>query len=200
MTAGPDGVRGSGPNQQRALAAQNLTRVVPIRGADRKASPRAKMAQATRAVLLASAIAVTSVGLRSSRLLIQGAPTGAFAAGISNHRMGADDEQSADIAIALLADAAEALFAAARVLPWHQAQLGGELPARAEARWVGHRRPIRCEFGNYSDRCARRSAGTSPGPARSYQSVACAHHAQCLGLSTAFLCFVWTQRVPSMRS
>jgi hypothetical protein len=30
ITAGPDGVRGSGPNQQRALTAQNLTRVVPI--------------------------------------------------------------------------------------------------------------------------------------------------------------------------
>ena len=42
--------------------------------------------------------------------------------------MGTDDEEAADVAIAVLANATKAILAATRVLSWHQSEPGGELP------------------------------------------------------------------------
>jgi hypothetical protein len=54
-------------------------------------------------------------------------------AGISDGCVSTDNEQPGNISIALLANAAKAILAAARVLPGNQSQPSRELSARTEA-------------------------------------------------------------------
>ena len=60
--------------------------------------------------------------------------------GPAQHRLGADDQEPAQLGIAPLADLAQARLAAARVLPRHQSEPGREFPPAAEGGGVGHRR------------------------------------------------------------
>src|SRR5712692_8161471 len=78
MAAGPDEVRGSGPNQFVAHGALETLRAYPIPGSTGSSSllitlafPSARTAQAIRAVLLASATDTSLAGLRSSSLAAQ---------------------------------------------------------------------------------------------------------------------------------
>src|SRR5262249_38332791 len=64
--------------------------------------------------------------------LLLGMPFGVLHDG---HRSG--HQQPSQIAIALLRYPAEALFPARRILPWHEADPGGEIAARSECGRVG---------------------------------------------------------------
>src|SRR4051812_22544343 len=60
------------------------------------------------------------------------------APGPAQHGLRADNEKAPQVRVAALRDAAQPLLAAARVLAGHKADPGGELPARAELRGIGH--------------------------------------------------------------
>jgi hypothetical protein len=84
------------------------------------------MAQAIRAILLASAMAATLVGRRANNAVSQGrCPTPWI--GIADDGECSGDEQAAQIAIALFTDAAEPLSAPARMLPWNEPDPGREV-------------------------------------------------------------------------
>ena len=91
------------------------------------------IAQAMRAILLASATATTLAGFLASSFITQGCLSGCVPR-VSDDRRRTDDEQPAQIAIALLGDAAEPLLAAGRVLPRNESDPGGELASRLEDR------------------------------------------------------------------
>ncbi len=57
---------------------------------------------------------------------------------VADETGGADDQQSPDVAVAGLGNAAEAVLAAGRVLFRHEAQPGRELTSRFEDRGIGH--------------------------------------------------------------
>src|SRR5687767_1329393 len=88
-------------------------------------------AQAIRAVLLASATATTLGRLRSSSCMAQPRP----AAFLRTSRR-ADDQETADVAVALLADAGLPLAATAAVGAWRQPEPRGELSSGSEQRDV----------------------------------------------------------------
>ena len=71
------------------------------------------MAQAIRAILLASAIAATFVGRLANNDVSQRPVLGAMDLGITDDSKRAGREQAAQIAIALFADTAELVLAAA---------------------------------------------------------------------------------------
>jgi hypothetical protein len=73
-------------------------------------SPLVISAQASRPILLASAIAATR-GWRRQQLL-QHRPAGAVPLGIANDRHGADEQHPPQITVACLGDAAKLLLAA----------------------------------------------------------------------------------------
>src|SRR5947207_11712386 len=76
------------------------------------------------AILLASAIAVTFVGRRASNAVSQGRCLVPLILASRIHRQRSRREQAAQIAIALFADTAKLLPAAARVLPRYEANPG----------------------------------------------------------------------------
>src|SRR6476660_2473049 len=89
-------------------------------------SPLAIMAQAIRASLLASAMAATLVGRRANSTVSQGR-CGAVDLGIADDGECTGDEQAAQIAVTLFADAAEPVLAAAGVLPRNEPDPGREV-------------------------------------------------------------------------
>jgi hypothetical protein len=86
-------------------------------------SPLVMIAQMMRAVLLASATAATLVVRRASNCTSHG-PAGAVALRMADHRQRANDQHLPQVAMTLLADAAQAVLTAARVLSRHQADPG----------------------------------------------------------------------------
>ena len=90
-------------------------------------SPLAIMAQAILAILLASATAATFVGRRANNAVSQGRLLGAVDFGVTDHGQRAGGEQTTQVAIALLADTAELVLAAARVLLRHEPDPGREV-------------------------------------------------------------------------
>src|SRR3954469_4069216 len=88
-------------------------------------SPLAIMAQAILAILLASATAATFVGRRANNAVSQGRCLADF--GVTDHGQRAGGEQTTQVAIALLADTAELVLAAARVLLRHEPDPGREV-------------------------------------------------------------------------
>ena len=109
------------------------------------------MAQAIRAILLASATAATFVGRRS----INRASHGRFRAVLSrvpDDSHGAGDQQPSQVAIALFGDTAEPILAAGRMLLGHQSDPGGEIAPGAE------RLPI-ADLGNQGGGHNRADAG-----------------------------------------
>jgi hypothetical protein len=78
------------------------------------------MAQAMRAILLASAIAAIFVGRRANNAVSQWPTLGAINFGITDHRQSAGREQAAQIAVPVLADTAELFLAPTRVLLRHE--------------------------------------------------------------------------------
>ena len=90
------------------------------------------MAQAIRAILLASATAATLVCRRSINRASHGRlPLPCFLR-IANDGHGTGDQQPSQVAIALLGDAAELVLAAGRMLLGHQPNPGGKVAPRAE--------------------------------------------------------------------
>ena len=89
------------------------------------------IAQAIRAISLASATAATFVGRRSI-IRVMPSSLGAVLSCVANDRHGAGDEQPLQIAIALLGDTAEPFLAAGRVLLGHQTDPSGKIAPRAE--------------------------------------------------------------------
>src|SRR5437764_13579354 len=89
------------------------------------------IAQAIRAISLASATAATFVGRRSI-IRVMPSSLGAVLSRVANDRHGAGDEQPSQIAIALLGNAAEPFLAAGRVLLGHQTDPSGKIAPRAE--------------------------------------------------------------------
>ena len=83
------------------------------------------MAHTMRAVLLASAAAATFVVRRANN---QPWPASAMPFGVSDHGHGADEQQLTEIAISLLGDATEPLFATARVLSRNKTDPRGKAP------------------------------------------------------------------------
>src|SRR5271166_1124628 len=67
-------------------------------------------------------------------------PAGNGLALVADKAGGADDQEASEISIARLGDATETVLAPGRILTWHQAEPGGELPTRFEYRDIGHRR------------------------------------------------------------
>ncbi len=86
------------------------------------------IAQAMRAILLASATA-TLGRLLGEQLHDPGMLVG-MPPRMLDHSRGPDDQQSPQIAVALLRYAAEPLLAAGRVLPRHETDPGGKIRAR----------------------------------------------------------------------
>ena len=85
------------------------------------------MAHAILAILLASAIAATFAGRRANNAVSQGR---CLMPWILAYRItaSAGREKAAQVAITLLADAAELVFAAARVLLRHEPNPGRKIP------------------------------------------------------------------------
>src|SRR6516162_5731865 len=102
------------------------------------------MAQAILASLLASAMAATLVGRRANNAVSQGRCPGAMDLGIADHGERASREQAAQIAIALLADAAKLVFTPARVLLRHKPNPGREVPSRSEGLGISDTCDQRC--------------------------------------------------------
>ena len=57
---------------------------------------------------------------------------------VAQRRRGAQHQQAPQLAVALLGDRPQPFLAAARVLPWHQADPRRQVPARAEHPGVRH--------------------------------------------------------------
>src|SRR5271163_839736 len=94
------------------------------------------IAHAILAILLASAMAATFVGRRASNAVSHGrclVPD----LGIADDGKRTGYEQAAQIAVTLLADAAEPVLAPARVLLRHKSNPGREIAPRSECLWVG---------------------------------------------------------------
>src|SRR3954452_12470037 len=88
------------------------------------------MAQAMRAVLFAKATATTSLGFSTEQGRQPGVGLGLFRA--EQHRVGAVNEEAAEITVPSLANSTETRFAAGGVLSRHQPKPSGELSATAE--------------------------------------------------------------------
>jgi hypothetical protein len=89
------------------------------------------IAQAMRAILLATATATSLAGFLASSLMIQGMLL-RMLPGLSNNGCCTDDEQPSEIAISLLGDAAEPLLATRRVLPRHKSDPCCKIPTGFE--------------------------------------------------------------------
>ena len=85
------------------------------------------MAQAMRAILLASAMAATFVGRRPQQRRAPRPMLGAMHLGVANDGECAGHEQAAQIAITLFADIAEPVLASTRVLLRHDTDPGREV-------------------------------------------------------------------------
>jgi len=101
--------------------------------------------------------------------------------GISDHGMGSDCKQRAQVAVAVLGDAAEPLLASARVLLRHKADLGGQIATglerlRVEHAGDQHRRDERPDTGNMVEPPAG-SVGPVPGedPAIGFEDLPRGH-------------------------
>src|SRR5215210_3555497 len=79
---------------------------------------------------------------------------GCLAPGIADDAGRPDHQQTADIGVAGLRDAAQSFLAAARMLPWDQPQPCRQLAAVPERRWIGDR-------GGNRRGCDRTDAGDS---------------------------------------
>ena len=88
------------------------------------------MSKAMRASLLASATATSLKGLVCMSFFAQDRSLVRLA--MIEDRMRAHDEQLAQISVAHLRNAAQALLAAGRALSWRQAKEGGELAQAGE--------------------------------------------------------------------
>lgn len=89
------------------------------------------IAQAMRAILLATATATSLAGFLASSLMTQKCFCGCCP-GVSNNGCCTDDEKPSEIAISLLGDAAELLFAPRRVLPRHKSDPCCKIPTGFE--------------------------------------------------------------------
>src|SRR5262245_40891938 len=89
-------------------------------------------------------MAATLAGRRASSPVSPGPMPGAMDPGIADHGERASREQAAQIAIALLADAAKPVLAAARVLLRHEPDPGREVPPRSEGPGIGNTGDQRC--------------------------------------------------------
>ena len=87
------------------------------------------MTHAILAILLASAIAATFVGLRANRAVSQGRCLVPWILALADHGQRAGREQAAQVAITLFADTAEPISAPARMLLRHEPDPGREIPA-----------------------------------------------------------------------
>ncbi len=92
-----------------------------------------------RAVLLAMATVTTRAGRRSSNALIHEADGDVLVRARRITEV-ANDQQLAQVAVALLGDAPEPVFTAGGVLARDQTQEGGELAAGVEGRGIDDRR------------------------------------------------------------
>jgi len=99
----------------------------------------ASIAQATRAILFASATATTLVGRRPNMATTQGYLSGRAHALLTTESAPRTSRPS-QVAIALLGNRAEPVLAARGVLAWDQSDPGRELTSRLEGLRVGHRR------------------------------------------------------------
>ena len=86
------------------------------------------MAQAIRAILLASATAATLVGRRSINRPSHGRLVPCC--GVADDGHGAGDQQPSQVSIALLGDAAKPVLAAGRLLLGHQPDPGSKIASR----------------------------------------------------------------------
>src|SRR5258706_12386851 len=122
-------------------------------------SPLAIIAHAILASLLASAIAATHGPPLEQRC--QPRPMfGAMLLRAPDHGECAHAEQGAQIAIALLGDAAELLPAATRGLFWHQSNPGREVPTGSKCSRIGDAGDERCsECGSDAGNGVEPSAG-----------------------------------------
>ena len=90
------------------------------------------MAYGILATLFASAIAATLVGRRVRNAVSQGRCPVPVNLGVPDDGERSNRKQASQVAIALLADAAELVLAPARVLLGHQSNPGCDVPSRPE--------------------------------------------------------------------